>query len=70
MRIKIRRIPHKFPKELGYSDEKWARGGKGKGYARSYGHYSGSSSARTRIEIQNTIDRREIEEFNHDNFSS
>ncbi len=61
MRIKIRRIDHKFPKNLGYPEDKWAKGGGSTGYARSYGHNCSSSDRRTKAEHRNKIDRDELE---------
>lgn len=54
MPIKIRKTKHRFPKELGYPDEKWARGGGRRGYGRSYGlnKYRGFASARTPAELK------------------
>lgn len=57
-RIKIRRLKHRWPKELGYPNEKWARGGGKNGYARSYGHYKGLPNMRTRAEYENDQQRK------------
>lgn len=46
-----RRVPHKFTKNLGFKDDKWARGSGKHGMARSYGHnVGGDPSNRTRRE--------------------
>jgi hypothetical protein len=63
--IRIRKLPQQGPnsaKFFGYPEDKWARGGGNKGYARAYGHRSGGPvDGRTRTEHQNAIDRREAE---------
>ncbi len=63
MRIKIRRIEHKQRKNLGFPEDKWAKGGGSHGYARSYGHNCTCSNQRTREEHRNKIDRDELEHY-------
>ena len=58
-KMKPRKIVHKCAKQFGYSCDKWARGNKGNGYARSYGHYT-TYHYRTRKELINDAER------NHD----
>jgi len=59
-RIKIRRIKHKFKKEFGYPEDKWARGGGTHGYARSYGHNSARAKPRTKAEVENDRQRKAV----------
>jgi len=64
MKIKIRKIVHKFRKFFGFPEDKWARGGGNRGYGRSYGHgKTGGNNVdhRTRTEKRNAADRADNE---------
>lgn len=65
MKIKLRKIVHRFKKFFGFPEDKWARGGGRLGYRRSYGKNktgSGAVDLRTRAELRDTADRRDAQE--------
>lgn len=65
MRIKVKKIRHRWPKYFGEHDEKWARGGGRYGYARMYGasKYGSAIDYRTKAERQNALERKEIQDY-------
>ena len=70
--MKIRKIKRLFSKFFGFKDEKWARGGGKNGYGRCYGasKHGPNVDMRTRAEIRNDLDRKELKnldkEFGND----
>ena len=51
-----RKVKHRYSKQFGYAEDKFARGQGNKGYARSYGHNT-SHKNRTRTETINAVER-------------
>ena len=55
-KIKVRKIKYKSPKFFGWKDWKWSPWKK-----KTYGHYSGGPSMRTKAEKRNSDERKDYE---------
>ena len=56
--MKVRKIKYRFHKFFGYAKDAWARLNGRHGRKRSYGHFSGMASNRTKAEKENADDLR------------